>query len=145
MYAKRIDVTRKVVAVLFAVFGFGFAISCNSRWGLASAILGYGTLACLAAALGLCVETLIRWWLQVRSNGLKANQFSLAEMLVATAALAVVLGLFRVLGAAMVVILIAVVVLWACGIDDARRGNRDSKGPPRTTPPNIPPPQGQSP
>ena len=145
MYAKRIDVTRKVVAVLFAVFGFGFAISCNSRWGLAGAILGYGTLACLAAALGLCVETLIRWWLQVRSNGLKANQFSLAEMLVATAALAVVLGLFRVLGAAMVVILIAVVVLWACGIDDARRGNRDSKGPPRTTPPNIPPPQGQSP
>lgn len=128
MYAKRIDATRKVVAVLFAVFGLGFAISCNLGWESGSIILGCGTLACLVAALGLYIETLVRWWLGVRSNGLKANQFSLAEMLAATVALAVVLGFFRIFGAATVFVLIMVIVLLSCGVEVARRGSADSKG-----------------
>jgi len=127
MYAKRIDTARKVVAVSFTVFGLGFAIAVNLGYGAVAIVLWIGTLASLIAAFGLFVEYLVRARFEARKGRAAAYQFTLAEMMVVTAAVAVVLGVFRILGWCTIGLLIVVVLLLACGVEMVRlRRTEDS-------------------
>jgi hypothetical protein len=91
------------------------------------AILGIATLACLTAALGLFVEYLIRSWVETRNNGTKPYQFTLAEMLVATAALALLLGFFRIFGVAMIAVLVLIIIVSGFALEMARRSRMNSR------------------
>jgi len=121
MYAERVDTMRKAVAVAFTVCGLGFAVSANVGPNVATTVLGLGALASLIAALGLFVEYLVRSRLEGRKGGVAAYQLTLAEMMVVIAAVALVLGVFRILGLATIVLLVDVVLLLACGLEMVRR------------------------
>ena len=121
MYAKRIDLARKIVAVLFGLCGLGLVLCVNLHCGLGAEIFGTGVLASLAASVGLFVEYLVRSRVEARKDGTTAYQFTLAELLIATTALAVVLSLYRIIGAGAIGVVVAVTVLSACGLEIARR------------------------
>ena len=128
-YARWLDLARKTVAILFSACGLGCVVCANLGWELAAAIFSFGTLVCLIAAFGLFVEYLIRSWFETRRNGTKPYQFTLAEMLVATTATALVLGFFRLWGAAMVAVLVVIIIIAGCGIEFARRGRTSPRNP----------------
>jgi len=120
MYAKKIDTARKVVAASFAFCGLGFAAAVNLRSEGAAAILALGAIASLLAAFSLFVEYLIRVRLESRKGRGAAFQFTVAKMMVLTAIVALVLGVFRVLGGSTIVLSIAAVLFLACGVELAR-------------------------
>src|SRR5690349_21348075 len=98
MYAKHIDNVRKVVAASFAVCGLGFAAAANIGSEFALAALGIGALLSLFAAFGLFVEYLVRARMEAQASRGTAYQFTLAELMQLMVVVAVVLGIFRVLG-----------------------------------------------
>src|SRR6188768_4128359 len=98
MYAKHIDNVRKVVAASFAVCGLGFAAAVNVGNEPTAAVLGLGSLASLLTAFGLFIEYLVRVRIETRQSRGAAFQFTLSEMLLLMVVVAVVLGVFRVLG-----------------------------------------------
>jgi hypothetical protein len=130
MYLKFIDLAKKLVAVLFAVCGLGYGIAANSTSRTARAILGASTLVCLVLVFGFFVEYIIRLWVERRTNGVKAFQFTLTEMLALTTVLAVVLGLYYTFGQPVVVMLILGVVLVGCAVEFADRVNRPQRSDP---------------
>jgi hypothetical protein len=121
VYAKRIDLARKAVAVLFGLFGMGMVVCAHFRFHRAGAALLFGMGACVAAAFGFCIEYLVRSWLETRRNGTKFCQFTLAELLGFTAVVAVLLSLYRVLGVGLVVVLVLGVILAGCDVESRRR------------------------
>src|SRR5262245_39964873 len=98
MYAKHIDNVRKVVAASFAVCGLGFAAALNVGSESAAGALGIGALLSLFSAFGLFVEYLVRARMEAQSTRGAAYQFTLAELMQLMVVVAIVLGVFRVLG-----------------------------------------------
>lgn len=131
-YTNRIDSARKGVAVLFAVFGFGFAACVNLQFPTGAIILGVGALGCIAAAFGFFVEYLIRYWVETRKSKRAALQFTLTGMLAMMAIVASTLAVFRMLGTVTIVLLITVVIVLACSIEVVRRKHRNSRSGKRT-------------
>jgi hypothetical protein len=123
MYAQRIDLARKAVAVLFGVFGFAFVVCMNLQHAVGSIVFGLFTLASLITALGLFVEYLVRSWFETRRNG-AIRQFTIGQMLLAIAWLALLLGCWRVLGGATVLVLIGTFLLGVCWIEEVRNRAR---------------------
>lgn len=125
MYAKRIDTARKVVALSFAVCGLGFAASANTGPDEAMAVLGLGAILSLIAAFSLFVEYLVRARFESQSGRTSAFQFTLFEMMVSMVIVAVVLGVFRVLGWSTIGVIILVVLLLACAVESIRLGSSE--------------------
>ena len=117
MYAECINTVRKAVAFAFGVFGLGFAASSNTGHYVATTILELGALVSLIAAFGLFVEYLVRLRLEGRKTGVAPYQLTLAEMMAVIAVVALVLGVFRILGWATIVLLVVVVLLLACALE----------------------------
>lgn len=127
MYKKRIDLARAVVAILFVASGFGFAACAHFWFQPGAVIFGVGLLTCLVATFGLCVEYLVRSWIETRQDRKAVRQITLAEILMLTAVVAVILALFRVLGAATIALLFAAVIILASAIESIRQGRAKGK------------------
>jgi hypothetical protein len=117
MYAQRIDLLRKVVAVLFGVFGSVFVFCANVHEPIGVAVFGAATLFCLAAAFGLVLEYLVRWWVETHRNRAGVWQFSLTHLLLLTAALSLVLGVFRILGWGTAALLVVGTIVFTCALE----------------------------
>lgn len=121
MYANQIDKARKLVAILVGLFGFGFAVSMNLRFGFGGLVCGSVVAICLVATFCLAVEYLVRTWMETRQNRIAAYQITLLGMLTATAIVGLILAVFRVIGVGVVPVSIMVIVLLACGVESLRR------------------------
>jgi hypothetical protein len=126
-YAQRIDRARKLVAILFGVCGPGFATCANTGYRLGADILGIGTVASLSAAFGLFVEYVVRARIETRKSGLAPYQFTIAETLVVTAGLALVLGLFRMWGVFAIAAVVLPTVIVACLVEGLRSKHAGSR------------------
>ena len=120
-YARRIEIVRICVAVLFASFSTGLLVCANLRLRSEAVFFGYLALASLVAAFGLFVEYLVRSWIEIRRNGGAVFRFTLGELFILMAAIAVPLGLFRALGAMTIPVLVLSLVCAACGLETIRR------------------------
>jgi hypothetical protein len=129
MYAKSTDTARIAGALSFAVCGFGFAAAVNYRPDEVMTVFALGALLSLIAAFSRFVEHLVRVWFESQADRRSAFQFTLFEMMVLMVVVAVVRGLFRVLGWSTIGVIILVVLLLSCCVESFRLRPKSDKVP----------------
>lgn len=120
MYDKRIDALRGAIAVAFAVCGLGWVTLGNAGYRKPSFVLGCGAILALVGAAAVFIEFLLRLWCERRGRTTAVYQLTLAEMMAATAIVALVLAVFRVLGWPTIAILTVAVMILVCRLELSR-------------------------
>ncbi len=105
-------------AVSFGVFGFGFAVTVNLQYDLAATVFGIGALTSLLFALGLFAEYIVRFRLQKRNSDSSAYQFTLGEIMVVTAGVALLVVAIRSLDLPYILILCTGLLLFICRVEE---------------------------
>jgi hypothetical protein len=83
-------------------------------------MMGLGMAVSLIVAFALFVEYLVRVCIESRRSRRALYQFSIVEIMIATAIIGLVLGVFRILGWITIGLLLLAVLLIACALESIR-------------------------